>query len=238
MQLVQLSPDHHAGLRINPDRARAHAATVHLIPIVRSEMRKAASTYPVFFAKDGDTGQFYLAALMGLEPHENLHWNGSDLPAYVPLNILRQPFCVGADDDGGGVICIDGDSAAIDPDGSCAITGPDGKETAYFGTIQAILSELAGQQNATRGFIDRALALNLVTEIKLDVTFDDGTAVSLTGLYGIDERALARHAGSMTDFEEVIGFVAMILSLDHVADLVRRKNAILSGAATWLGRAA
>lgn len=238
MQLVHLSRDRHAHLRIDPDRARAGAATVHLVPLVRSELRKAASSYPVFFAKHADTGQFYLAALMGLEPHENLFWDGSALGAYVPLNLLREPFYVSGDDARAGAICVDLDSAAVDPDGACGITEADGTDSAYFGTIQAILGELAGQQDVTRGFIDRALALNLVMEIKLDVAFENGASAALSGLYGIDERALARHANTIAEFEDVLGFVAMILSLEHVADLVRRKNALLADAQTWLETAA
>jgi hypothetical protein len=235
MQLVQLSREHHAGLRIDPARALATAATVHLVPVVRSELRKVASHYPTFFVKDGETGQFYLAALMGLEPHENLYWNGSALDAdYVPLNILRQPFYVGDD----GMICVDLDSAAINPNGACAVTEQDGSDSGYIGTIQAILSELAGQQEVTRALIDRALALKLVMEIKLDIVFNNNASASLTGLYGIDERALARQAKDSVDFEDMVGFVAMILSLEHVASMVRRKNALIESEAAWLGSAA
>lgn len=239
MHLVQLSREHHAGLRIDPAKARATIATVHLVPIVRSELRKAASQYPVFLVKHGETGQFYLAVLLGLEPYENLHWNGSELEAeYVPLNILREPFYVGGEALDGGMICIDMDSPAIDPDGACAITEPDGGDSDYIGTIQAILSELTGQQAVTRAFIDRALALKLVMEIKLDVAFDNGTSASLEGLYGIDERALARQARDIADFEDVIGVTAMILSLEHIAGLVRRKNARIEAEAAWLGASA
>ncbi|MEL4474484.1 SapC family protein, partial [Shewanella algae] len=88
-------------------RSAASAATVHLVPLVADEIRQVAGQFPVFLAKDGETGQFYPAALLGLEPQENLFWNGTALEADVlPLNLLRLPFFVGGEGEEA-VICID-----------------------------------------------------------------------------------------------------------------------------------
>lgn len=239
MNLVQLSREQHGGLRIDPAKAAAVAATVHMVPLVRSELRRLASQYPLFLAKNGDTGEFYLAALMGLEPHENLYWNGSALDAaHVPLNLLRQPFYIGGDDAASGVICIDMDSPAVDPAGSRGLLESDGRDSAYIGQVQAMLGELASQQAPTRAFIDQTVAMQLVTEIKLDITFDNGTGTSLAGLYGIDERALARQAGGIADFDVTMDLAAMVLSLEHVAGLVRRKNARIAAEKAWFDAAA
>ena len=56
MNLVQLTRKDHGHLRLDPGKAAAAAANVHLVPVVRSEIRKVASQFPVFFAKDGETG--------------------------------------------------------------------------------------------------------------------------------------------------------------------------------------
>src|SRR5712672_823641 len=96
MRLVELSRSEHAGLRIRADRVEASAASQHLIPIVASEFRKAATQYPIVFAKNPETGRFAPFVLNGLEPEENLFWSGTKLDAaYVPLNIRRRPFFVG-----------------------------------------------------------------------------------------------------------------------------------------------
>ncbi|WP_010163290.1 SapC family protein [Sphingomonas sp. PAMC 26617] len=234
MNLVQLSREQHAGLRIDPAKAAATAANVHLVRIVRSEIRKAAAQYPLFFIKDGETGAFHLAALMGLEPHENLFWDGDTLDAgYVPLNLLRQPFYIGGEDALAGVICVDLDSPALDPAGARAIVEADGSDSPYIAQVQAMLGDLARGQAPTQALVDLAVSLKLVIEISLDITFDNGARCTPTGLYGIDQRALARHLATLPDFETALDLAALLLSLEQVAGLVRRKNRRIADEAAW-----
>src|SRR3981081_2270915 len=94
-----LSRHANPGLRIRADRIEASAADQHLIPIVVSEFRKAATQYPIVFAKNPETGRFSAYVLNGLGVEENLFWSGTELDvAYVPLNVRRQPFYVGTND--------------------------------------------------------------------------------------------------------------------------------------------
>lgn len=233
MTLVQLTRKDHAGLRLDPARALAAAATVHLVPLVAGEIRKVASQFPVFLAKDGETGQFYPAALLGLEPQENLFWDGTTFDAdHVPLNLLRLPFFVGS---GAleGAVCIDSASPAIVPDGPVGIVEADGSDSAYLQSVQAILGQLVVEQDATAALVERITEHGLITEVKLDVAFHNGSAATLEGLYGIDERALGRKAAALGDWDQVMVLAAMALSLDHVAGLVRRKNARLAAEAAW-----
>src|SRR3954454_16558662 len=120
MRLVELSRSEHRGLEIRADRVEASAARQHLIPIVVSEFRKAATQYPIVFAKHPETGQFAPYVLSGLGVEENLFWSGTELDvAYVPLNVRRQPFYVGTDDArGANVLCIDLDSPCLDESGT------------------------------------------------------------------------------------------------------------------------
>jgi hypothetical protein len=238
MNLAPLTRKDHGHLRLDPAKAAAAAANVHLVPLVRSEIRKAASQFPLFFAKDGETGQFYLAALMGLEPHENLYWNGVALEAaYTPLNLMRLPFYVGGQDPAQGVICIDLDSPAICETGPCAIVEADGGDSPYMTSVQAVLGELAARKATTRAFVDQVVAMKLVVEIKLDVGYDNGARASLAGLYGVDERALGRRRGEIAEFDDLMALAAMALSLEHVAGLVRRKNLRQAAMAEWLDQA-
>ncbi|GHC96610.1 SapC family protein [Novosphingobium pokkalii] len=233
MKLAQLTRTDHAGVRIDPARAAASAATVHLVPLVADEIRTVARQFPVFLAKDAETGAFYPAALMGLEPHENLFWNGNALEADVlPLNLLRLPFFVGGEGEDS-VICIDTESPAIDPSGPCPIVAPDGSESDYFRSVQAILGRLVQGQEPTRRLVDLMLTHKVVREYKLDLAFHDGSTSLLTGLYGIDEVALARAREAITDFADLMILAAMCLSHDHVGALVRRRNARLAAQADW-----
>jgi len=194
MRLVELSRREHGGLRIRGELIEATAAGQHLIPIVASEFRKAATQYPIVFAKNPETGRFNSYVLSGLGVKENLFWSGTELDvAYVPLNVRRQPFYVGMNDapaDAGGganVLCIDLDSACLDPAGKKTLVNPDGTDSAYLKEILSILNELVAGQAATEQLIGTLLSLRLLAPILLDIALDDGTPLTLKGLYGLDE---------------------------------------------------
>ncbi len=138
MRLVELSRGEHAGLRIRADLVEASAASQHLIPIVVSEFRKAATQYPIVFAKHPETGRFAPYVLTGLGIEENLFWSGTELDvAYVPLNVRRQPFYVGMSDGSdapaANVLCIDLDSPCLDGSGGNRIVNADGSDSSYLG---------------------------------------------------------------------------------------------------------
>lgn len=234
MNPVQLSRTEHADLRINPGKAQAEAAAVHLVPLSRIELRQASRCFPLFFAKDLETGQFYPAALLGLRSGENLFWDGSSFEAdYIPLNIRRLPFFLGRDDSGQETVCMDSDSAAIDPAGPERIIEDDGSESKYIKDIQAMLAALSQQHEATREFAANAARLGLLSEIKLDIVLEDGEPIKVEGLYGIDDRVLEQKLGTITGFEDKTLVMAMMLSLDHVGGLVRRKNSRNAEFAAW-----
>src|ERR1700730_12970237 len=137
MRLVELSRSEHAGLRIRAEAVEASAARQHLVPIVVSEFRKAATQYPIVFAKNPETGRFAPYVLNGLGVEENLFWSGTELDvAYVPLNVRRQPFYVGTSDVPGSpatnVLCIDLDSPCLDSSGEKRIVNPDGSDSSYL----------------------------------------------------------------------------------------------------------
>src|SRR5436853_1449343 len=131
MRLVELSRSEHAELRIRADLVEASAASQHLIPIVVSEFRKAATQYPIVFAKNSETGRFAPYVLNGLGVEENLFWSGTELDvAYVPLNVRRQPFFVGTNAGSAtNVLCIDLDSPCLDGAGAKTIVNPDGSDS-------------------------------------------------------------------------------------------------------------
>src|ERR1700675_4438907 len=138
MHLVELSRQEHSALTINPDLAEASAARQHLIPIVASEFRKAATQYPIVFAKNPETGRFAPFVLNGLEPEENLFWSGTKMDAaYVPLNIRRRPFFVGTADppSSASVLCIDIESSCLTASGQESIVDSDGSDSPYLKEI-------------------------------------------------------------------------------------------------------
>ena len=242
MRLVELSRGEHAGLRIRADLVEASAASQHLVPVVVSEFRKAATQYPIVFAKHPETGRFAPYVLNGLGLEENLFWSGTELDvAYVPLNVRRQPFYVGMSDASDvpdtNVLCIDLDSPCLDGSGANRIVDPDGSDSAYLKEILSILGELVAGKKATEQFIATVLSLDLLTPIMLDIVLDDGTPLQVAGLYGLDEDKFRQ-----LDQREIprlwsTGFIDLIydvlIASGQIFKLIRLKNQRIALRRAW-----
>ena len=233
MHLVELSREEHSELKINPALAEASAARQHLIPIVASEFRKAATQYPIVFAKNPETGRFAPYVLNGLEPEENLFWSGTKMDvAYVPLNIRRRPFFVGTPDPSSGandnVLCIDIESSCITASGQKSIVDADGRDSSYLKEILSIVGELVRGQKQTSSFINTALSLDLLCPIMLDIVLEDGKPLQVEGLYSVDEdrfRSLDKDKVERIWNEGVMDlFYSVIISTGQIFNLLRLRN--------------
>jgi len=233
MHLVELSRQEHSELKISPDLAEASAARQHLIPIVAGEFRKAATQYPIVFAKNPETGRFGAYVLNGLEPEENLFWSGTKMDvAYVPLNIRRQPFFVGMADTTSGtndnVLCIDIESSCITASGQKSIVDADGSDSLYLKKILAIVGELLQGQKQTTSFIDTALSLDLLCPIVLDIVLEDGKPLHVEGLYSIDEdrfRSLDKDNVERLWNDGLMDLIySVIISTGQISNLIRLRN--------------
>jgi hypothetical protein len=244
MRLVELSRSEHAGLRVRADLVEASAATQHLISIVVSEFRKAAIQYPIVFAKNPETGRFAAYVLNGLGVEENLFWSGTELDvAYVPLNVRRQPFYVGTNDDapGSNVLCIDLDSPCLDGAGAKTIVNPDGSDSDYLKEVLSVLGELVAGKKATEQFIATVLSLDLLTPIMLDIVLDDGTPLQVTGLYSVDEEKLRQLAAGEVAKLWQSGYLDLIYTVlvasGQIFKLIRLKNQRIALRRAWQSNA-
>jgi SapC len=242
MRLVELSRSEHAELRIRADLVEACAASQHLIPIVVSEFRKAATQYPIVFAKSPETGRFAAYVLNGLGVEENLFWSGTELDvAYVPLNVRRQPFYVGTNDasgtPAGNVLCIDLDNPCIDGSGQNRIVNPDGSDSSYLKEILSILGELVAGKASTEQFIASALSLDLLAPIMLDIVLDDGTPLQLEGLYGLDEDKFRqldeREIARLWKTGYLDPIYSVLIATGQIFKLIRLKNQRIALSRAW-----
>jgi hypothetical protein len=231
MHLVELSRAEHSELKINPDLAEASAARQHLIPIVASEFRKAATQYPIVFAKNPETGRFGTYVLNGLEPEENLFWSGTKMDvAYVPLNIRRRPFFVGMADTPGGanVLCIDIESSCLTASGQKSIVDADGSDSSYLKEMLSIVGRLVDGQKQTSSFINTALSLDLLCPIVLDIVLEDGKPLHVEGLYSIDEdrfKSLDKDKVEILWKEGLMDLIySIIISTGQISNLIRLRN--------------
>jgi hypothetical protein len=246
MRLVELSRLEHRDLRIRADRIEASAARQHLIPIVVSEFRKAATQYPIVFAKNPQDGRFAPYVLSGLSLEENLFWSGTELDVtYVPLNVRRQPFYVGVDDapnsPDSNVLCIDLDHPCLDDSGAQTLVDADGRDSAYLKEILAILAELVAGKRATEQFIATTLSLDLLAPIMLDIVLDDGTPLQIEGLYGLDEEKFRQlesaEIAKLLKAGTLDLFYAVMIAGGQIFKLIRLKNQRMALSRAWQGNA-
>ncbi|MDY6944968.1 MAG: SapC family protein [Pseudomonadota bacterium] len=241
MRLVELSRSEHQQLRIHAQRVEAGAACQHLIPIVVSEFRKAATQYPIVFAKHPDTGRFAPYVLSGLGLEENLFWSGTELDVgYLPLNVRRQPFYLGTDDApdaAANVLCVDLDHPGVDSSGTRAIVNADGSDSAYLQEILAILGELLAGRAATEQFMATVLSLDLLAPIVLDIVLDDAAPLQVQGLYGLDEEKFrqldAARIASLWQGGYLDLLYAVLISGGQIFKLIRLKNQRIALSRAW-----
>jgi len=246
--LVAIQPELHRHLHVQPQFIESHSAGQHLIPVIPAEVTHVATDLPVVLTKNGDTGQFVLAALTGFKPGENLLWQQGEWQGlYLPLQIQRQPFFVGkaspeAEDY---TVCIHIDSPAVwpvqtpstesqntslnhPPIGAEPLFLADGRESEFYQAAKAkLLQLLQGEQQAAQ-LIDTLIALELLQPMALEITFTDNSSTRLQGLYTVDANKIAQLTPEALLRLHQSGFLAMVFAIANssaqIYRLIARKN--------------
>ncbi|RME69166.1 MAG: peptidase [Alphaproteobacteria bacterium] len=243
-RITPVSKSRHRHVKVRRDKVDAINAEARMIPIVVSEFMKAATQYPILLTKNARTGKFLCVAMCGFDNGENLFWREGRWDAiYVPLNVVRQPFFLGARDDagdGGGnefTLCIDNESPCLDKTEGEPLFDDDGNETPYLREMQRRLQQLVIGERQTNILIDKLLEADLLTEVALDIAFANGEKSRVQGLYSIDEEKLdaldnASFLALRADGHLPLIY-AMILSVPQIYALIQRKNAVSATAQQW-----
>jgi hypothetical protein len=194
MDLEPLNARDHAGLR----QADLTTERPHFVQIVAAEFAAAAATCPIFLTKNPDTGQFYVGAMFGFEPGENLLADAvAGRRAFVPLDLERQGFFLTP----GGAVAIDPGHPRFATGRGAALFEADGQPSQALRRIQHVIAQLNAGVPATDAFIQSLVARRLVEPIDVDLSFDDGRSLSLAGLYTVSLDALAHlDEGAVLEF--------------------------------------
>lgn len=216
----------HAALAMRAEPGIPHP---HFVAITLAEVPMAAPVCPLFLAKSPVTGAFYLAAMFGFQPDALLVEGAADwTAAFTPLELQRQGFFTS------------GESIAIDPahprfaqGANIALFENDKTPSAALRKIQAVLGQLVAGMAATSTFLDRINGLNLVEPVNIDLAFDDGSRLTLDGLYTIsldriddlDDQEIVRlmRDGHLQPALAIAG------SLQQINVLARRRNLGFAG---------
>ena len=226
----------HKDLKVIIDRSADLGDNVWYAVTFPNEFNKLQRHYPVFFIKNPDDGEFQAVAMFGVEEGENLFldengWNAS----YIPLNIMRQPFLIGfQDQDHGGetrrepVVSIDMDSPRIHPELGEPVFLEHGGNSEYLENVNSILNVVFVGMRTTKPFFKTLEELDLLESFVLDAQLSDGSEHRLAGFYTINEDVLAELEGPELEMLNKRGYLEaiymVIASMANLPTLLERKN--------------
>ncbi|MBT8055417.1 MAG: SapC family protein [Xanthomonadales bacterium] len=226
----------HKDLKIIIDRSAALGDNVWYAVTFPTEFRALQRHYPVFFIKNSDTGEFQAVAMFGVEDGENLFldetgWNAT----YIPLNIMRQPFLIGYQEQetGGGVtrepvVTIDMDSPRVNTEAGEPVFLEHGGNSEYLEQVNSILQMLLGGMKSCKGFFNTLEEFDLLESFVLDAQLYDGSEHRLAGFYTINEEALAKLDGAELELLHKKGYLEpiymAIASMTNLPLMLEKKN--------------
>jgi hypothetical protein len=223
-RIVPLSKETHKSLKVDARAAAAYGDNVRFTHVVAKEFPLLVVHYPILFAKDAKTGEFYCGAMLGFDEGENLfleEWR--DLEFYRPLGLQRVPFYANGDD-----VAIDLDHPRVGVEGGVALFTEFGEPSRYLQRIIWAFQDLSDGITITRSFITALLQLKLIEPISLEAEFDDGTTRECAGLYTVNQQALSALPDQVVVDLFRLGYLRlmhlMIASLKQFPILARKKN--------------
>jgi len=227
-----LNKEDHRQLRIKTGYSAAFGDAVMHVMTYPMEFRDLQSFYPILFTKDSNTGGFFAAALMGFESDQNLFLKDDGWDArYVPAMIQRQPFLMatGANGDAASpVVSLDLDHPRVSQDEGEALFDAEGEPSGFLNQKIALLEKLHHGLRHGTGFIDTLLKHQLLEQITLDLTFNDGRKKSVQGFYCIAEERLYKLKGDVLESLNEAGYLQPVFmavaSLSRIREIIERRN--------------
>jgi hypothetical protein len=224
-RIVPLSKEAHQSLKVDARAAAAYGDNLRFAHVVANEFPLLLVHYPILFAKDAKTGEFYCGAMLGIEEGENLfleEWR--DLEFYRPLGLQRVPFYANGPD-----VAIDLDHPRVGVADGMALFTEFGEPSRYLQRIIWAFQDLSNGLEITRSFIKALLQLKLIAPAALEAEFDDGTLRECAGLYTVNQETLSALPDQVVVDLFRLGYLRlihlMIASLKQFPILARRKNA-------------
>lgn len=227
-----LDREKHRQLRIKTGYGADLGDAVMYVMTYPMEFRDIQGCYPILFTKDPNTGGFFAAAVLGFEPDQNLFLQDDRWDAtYVPAVVQRQPFLIatgGEGDKGSPVVSLDLEHPRVSEDEGEALFDSEGGSTGFLDQKIALLDKLHRGLQHGSGFIDTLLQHELLEQITLDFTFNDGGKKTVQGFYSIAEERLYRLTGDVLESLNQAGYLQPIFmavaSLSRIRDIIERRN--------------
>jgi len=231
-QYEVLDKEKHRQLRIKTGHGAAQGDAVKYVMTYPMEFRDIQSCYPILFTKDPNTGGFFAVAVLGFEADQNLFlqddgWDAS----YIPVVVQRQPFLIATGKEGDNetpVVSVDLDHPRVSHAEGEALFDVEGSSTEFLKQKIALLDKLHRGLQHSRGFINTLLEHELLEQITLDITFNDGSKTSVQNYYSIAEEQLYQLKGEILESLNQAGYLQPVFmavaSLSRMRDIIERRN--------------
>ncbi|WP_016957855.1 SapC family protein [Catenovulum agarivorans] len=221
----------HRTLTIDTSQVDIAENQINMAMVVVNELSTIVHEYPVFIAKNPQTGQFMLGALLGLKSGQNLFiQDGQWQASYLPLEILRRPFQALFDPEKpqeGGRIAIDLNHPQVVKDGQ-KIFDDKGEATEYLKRIQQTFAALMAGTQQTTEILTQADKLGLIEGINISVDLANGEKAALNGLFAFNQQAVSKLSGDNLELAHTSGIL-------QVCHLVLSSGLHLQKLVKWAG---
>ncbi|MAH73805.1 MAG: hypothetical protein CBC09_06730 [Cellvibrionales bacterium TMED49] len=200
------------------------------------EFRAVQHHFPIFFAKDPETGSFYPTALLGLEQDENLFLESHGWGAhYLPMMMERSPFFISFQSSIEGekrpVVSIDMDSARVTKNKGIRLFQDSGEPSKYLQDVVKKLEAIHKGHQHNKDFASALLELELLESCNVEVGLEDGSQRKLTGFYALNEDKLHKLDGESLSSLHSNNFLHSIYmclaSYSRISTLVEKKNFLI-----------
>ncbi|MEM7360511.1 MAG: SapC family protein [Pseudomonadota bacterium] len=230
-ELIELSNKTHSDLRLVENCALMEAKNQHVIGLKVSEVGMAAGSFPLFFTKNTQTGDWAISAVAGLELNTNLfiendYWDAT----YLPTVMQTYPFYLmkSEREEGSYTIGIDEENTAFSKTEGKPLFEDSGKASIMLSGITTMLEEDIKNQIQTFQYAKELDELGLIKGMNVLVHYNDGNTNTLKGLYTPDEEKLQALSVEDLDALRQKGYLpaiyAMLISIYQLNAMILRNN--------------
>jgi len=233
---VLLNNVDHRDVRVLTGHGAAYGDAVNQIPVFATEYEELQRDYPILIRRDPD-GTYYSAALLGLDPDENLFlgqdgWTGRSVPALLQ----RGPFSIGVpaagpdgEQAGEPMIHIDLDHPRISRDQGQPVFLPHGGNSPYLDHIAGVLRTIFAGVEVNKTIFAAFEEYGLIEPIRIEITLNEARQYNVPDCYTIGRQRLMQLDGvaleklHRADYLRAAIWIAS--SLRNVSRLIDMKNA-------------
>lgn len=236
--VTPISKKRHADWSIESGRGRFEfARKVNSVPLMATEIPRAASEYTVVFAGRDDA--IMPVVVLGIDGDTNVYVDddGSWNARYVPAFVRRYPFVFSRSDDGKTfTLCLDESWEGANQEGRGErLFDDEGEQTPYLQNVLNFVQEYQNQFQLTQAYCNRLKDLDLLEPMQAQFTIAGGEKRSLTGFMALNRKKLkelpADDLSSLAQTDELELSYNHIHSMNHFADMLQLATAKRDAAA-------